>query len=134
MRFHIAVVDANLRAASEGRDEPIFLEGLAISVRDLAACIQSPGNGCGLPRCLLMPKERQCRRTLWRAYRGRTSDWKRIYARAKDIRETPESIEEDYIYNVQLIAKTQRTMKTIKLIGVVAVLALAALVYALIHR
>lgn len=52
VRFHIAVVDANLRAASEGRDDPIFLEGFAISVRDLGACIHSPGNGCGSPRCL----------------------------------------------------------------------------------
>jgi hypothetical protein len=60
-------------------------------------------------------------------------DWKRMYA-GKDTRTTVESIEEDYIYNVQLIAKTQRTMKRIKWIAVVAVLALAALVYALIHR
>ena len=52
VRFHIAVVDANLQAASEGRDDPIFLEGFAISVRDLATCIESPGNGCGSPRCL----------------------------------------------------------------------------------
>jgi hypothetical protein len=52
VRFHIAVVDVNLRAASEGRDDPIFLEGFAINVRDLAVCIHSPGNGCGSARCL----------------------------------------------------------------------------------
>jgi hypothetical protein len=32
VRFHIAVVDASLRAASEGHDDAIFREGLAVSV------------------------------------------------------------------------------------------------------
>jgi hypothetical protein len=35
VRFHIAVVDANLRAASEGHDDPIFREGLAMCVADM---------------------------------------------------------------------------------------------------
>jgi hypothetical protein len=35
VRFHIAVVDASLRAASEGHDDAIFRE--ALSVADLAA-------------------------------------------------------------------------------------------------
>jgi hypothetical protein len=52
VRFHIAVVDANLRAASEGHDDPIFREGLAISVADLAASASNPGRGCGSVRCL----------------------------------------------------------------------------------
>jgi hypothetical protein len=51
VRFHVAVVDANLRAASEGRDDPIFREGLAICVNDLAACVRNPGRGCGSARC-----------------------------------------------------------------------------------
>ena len=34
VRFHVAVVDANLRAASEGHDDPMFREGLAICVDD----------------------------------------------------------------------------------------------------
>ena len=46
VRFHVAVVDANLRA-SEGRDDPMFREGLAICVNDLAACVRNPGRGCG---------------------------------------------------------------------------------------
>ena len=40
MRFHIAVVDANLRAASEGHDDPIFREGVAMCIEDLAACVR----------------------------------------------------------------------------------------------
>lgn len=52
MRFHAAVVDANLRAASQGHDDPISREGLAICVDDLAACIRNPGFGCGSARCL----------------------------------------------------------------------------------
>lgn len=51
VRFHVAVVDANLRAASEGRDDPMFREGLAICVNDLAACVRNPGRGCGSARC-----------------------------------------------------------------------------------
>ena len=51
VRFHIAVVDANLRAASEGHDDPIFREGLALCVEDLAACVRNPGRGCGSLRC-----------------------------------------------------------------------------------
>jgi hypothetical protein len=52
VRFHIAVVDASLRAASEGHDDAIFREGLAVSVADLAAAIRNPGRGCGSARCL----------------------------------------------------------------------------------
>jgi hypothetical protein len=51
VRFHIAVVDANLRAASEGHDDPIFREGLAMCIEDLAACVRNPGRGCGSLRC-----------------------------------------------------------------------------------
>ena len=51
VRFHIAVVDANLRAASEGHDDPIFREGLAMCVEELAACVRNPGRGCGSRRC-----------------------------------------------------------------------------------
>lgn len=64
-------------------------------------------------------------------------DWKAMYAgkdKRIDTRTTVESIEEDYIYNAWLTAKTQRTMKKIKLIATLAALAVAALVYALIHR
>ena len=50
VRFHIAVVDASLRAASEGHDDAIFR--LALSVADLAAAIRNPGRGCGSARCL----------------------------------------------------------------------------------
>ena len=52
VRFHIAVVDAILLAASEGHDDVIFREGLALSVADLAAAIRNPGRGCGSARCL----------------------------------------------------------------------------------
>ena len=51
VRFHITVVDANLRAASEGHDDPIFREGLAMCVEELAACVRNPGRGCGSRRC-----------------------------------------------------------------------------------
>ncbi len=51
-----------------------------------------------------------------------------------DTRTTVESIEQDYIYNAWLTAKTQRTMKRIKWIAAFAVLAVVALVYALTHR
>src|SRR5260370_39186659 len=51
VRFHVAVVDANLRAASEGHDDPMFREGLAICVNDLAACVRNPGRGCGSAHC-----------------------------------------------------------------------------------
>ena len=51
VRFHAAVVDANLRAASEGHDDPIFREGLALCVEDLAECVRNPGRGCGSVRC-----------------------------------------------------------------------------------
>jgi hypothetical protein len=51
-----------------------------------------------------------------------------------DTRTTVESIEEDYIYNAQLVAKTQRTMKKVKIVAVLIVCAVAALVYALINR
>jgi hypothetical protein len=50
VRFHVAVVDASLRAASEGHDDAIFR--LALSVADLAAAIRNPGRGCGSARCL----------------------------------------------------------------------------------
>jgi hypothetical protein len=39
VRFHVAVIDAKLGAASEGHDGPIFREGLASHVDQLAACI-----------------------------------------------------------------------------------------------
>jgi hypothetical protein len=52
VRFHIAVVDANLRAASEGHDDPISREGLALCVKQLAASISNPGRGCGSVRCM----------------------------------------------------------------------------------
>ena len=52
VRFHIAVLDANLRAAAEGRDDPIFREGLAPCVKRLAASISNPGRGCGPVRCM----------------------------------------------------------------------------------
>jgi hypothetical protein len=52
VRFHIAIVDASLRAALEGHDDPIFREGLTLSVADLAAAIRNPGRGCGSARCL----------------------------------------------------------------------------------
>ena len=52
VRFHIAVVDANLRAASEGHDDPTFREGLALCVKQLAASISNPGRGCGSVRCM----------------------------------------------------------------------------------
>jgi hypothetical protein len=51
IRFHAAVVDANLRAASEGHDDPIFRQGLALCVNDLAESIRNPGQGCGSARC-----------------------------------------------------------------------------------
>ena len=54
VRFHTAVVDANLRAASEGHDNPIFREGLALCVEDLAACVRNPGRGCGSRRCFFV--------------------------------------------------------------------------------
>ena len=60
-------------------------------------------------------------------------DWKAMYA-GKETRTTVESIEQDYIYNAWLTAKTQRTMKRIKWIAAFAVLAVIALVYALTHR
>src|SRR3984885_4094629 len=53
-RFHAPVVDANLRAASEGHDNPIFREGLALCVEDLAACVRNPGRGCGSRRCFFV--------------------------------------------------------------------------------
>jgi hypothetical protein len=52
VRFHIAIVDASLCAALEGHDDPIFREGLTLSVADLAAAIRNPGRGCGSARCL----------------------------------------------------------------------------------
>ena len=57
-------------------------------------------------------------------------DWKEMYA-GNDTRVTAKSIADDYIYNAQLTAKTQRTLNKIKLIVVIAGLAVAALVYAL---
>ncbi len=60
-------------------------------------------------------------------------DWKAMYA-GKETRTTVESIEQDYIYNAWLTAKTQRTLKRIKWIAAFAVLAVIALVYALTHR
>jgi hypothetical protein len=64
-------------------------------------------------------------------------DWNAMYAGKDtriDTRTTVESIEEDYIYNAQLVAKTQRTMKKVKIVAVLIVCAVAALVYALINR
>jgi hypothetical protein len=52
VRFHVSIVDANLRAASEGHDDQAFREGFAVAVDDLAACICNPGQGCGSARCL----------------------------------------------------------------------------------
>ena len=52
VRFHIAAVDACLRAASEGRDDPMFPDGLALCVSDLLNSIRDPGRGCGFARCL----------------------------------------------------------------------------------
>src|SRR5271166_233721 len=63
-------------------------------------------------------------------------DWNDMYADKAtriDTRTTPESIEQDHIYNAQSVAKTQRTMRKIKLVAVLAVLVVAALVYALVH-
>jgi hypothetical protein len=61
VRFHIAVVDANLRAASEGHDDPIFREGLAMCVEELAACVRNPGRGCGSRRCFFCEATLQAR-------------------------------------------------------------------------
>jgi hypothetical protein len=36
VRFHIAVIDTNLRAASEGHEDSIFRAGPAVCVADLA--------------------------------------------------------------------------------------------------
>ena len=52
VRFHVAIVDANLRAASEGHDDPIFREGFALCVYHLAESLRNPGHGCGSVRCL----------------------------------------------------------------------------------
>jgi hypothetical protein len=52
IRFHVAVVDAKLRAALDGRGDPIFCERLRVSIDDLAASIRNPGTGCGSVRCL----------------------------------------------------------------------------------
>jgi hypothetical protein len=41
VRFHVAIVDANLRAASEGHDDPIFREGFALCVHHLAEFLWS---------------------------------------------------------------------------------------------
>ena len=41
VRFHVAIVDANLRAASEGHDDPIFREGFALCVHRLGCSSQS---------------------------------------------------------------------------------------------
>ena len=49
-RYWLSCVDANLRAASEGHDDPISREG--ISVNDLAASIRNPGRGRRSVRCL----------------------------------------------------------------------------------
>jgi hypothetical protein len=43
VRFHVAIVDANLRAASEGHDDPIFREGFALCVHHLAESLRNPG-------------------------------------------------------------------------------------------
>src|ERR1700738_1171485 len=59
VRFHVAVVDANLRAASEGRDDPMFREGLAICVNDLAVCVRNPGRGCGSARCFFLRSDNE---------------------------------------------------------------------------
>jgi hypothetical protein len=52
IRFHVAVVDAKLGAASEGQDDPMFREGFAVCVNQLATWINNPGRGCGSVRCL----------------------------------------------------------------------------------
>ena len=52
VRFHVALVDAKLRAALRGRGDPIFCERLRLSIADLAASIRNPGSGCGSVRCL----------------------------------------------------------------------------------
>jgi hypothetical protein len=57
-------------------------------------------------------------------------DWKDMYA-AKNTSVTAESIEEDYIYNDQLTAKTQRKLKVISRIVGLAILAILVVVYLL---
>ena len=52
VRFHVAIVDANLRAASEGHDDPIFRDGFALCVHHLVESLRNPGHGCGSVRCL----------------------------------------------------------------------------------
>jgi len=52
VRFHVALVDAKLRAVLRGRGDPIFCERLRVSIDDLAASIRNPGSGCGSVRCL----------------------------------------------------------------------------------
>lgn len=55
-------------------------------------------------------------------------DWNEMYAGKDDPRVTPQSIEEDYIYNAQSVAKTQLMLKRVKTIVVLAVLAVVALI------
>jgi hypothetical protein len=52
VRFHIAVVDAYLSAASQNRIDPMFFDGLALCVSDLLNSIRDPSRGCGSAHCL----------------------------------------------------------------------------------
>jgi hypothetical protein len=54
-------------------------------------------------------------------------------SKCADTRTTVDSIEEDYIYHVKSIARTQRSMKKVKLIAGLVVLAIA-LVYLLVSK
>jgi len=58
-------------------------------------------------------------------------DWNEMYAGKGDPRVTAQSIEEDYIYSAQSVAKTQLLLKRIKIIVTLAVLAVVALIFVL---
>lgn len=58
-------------------------------------------------------------------------DWSEMYAGKGDPRVTAQSIEEDYIYNAQSVAKTQLMLKKIKTIVALAVLVVVVLIFVL---
>lgn len=57
-------------------------------------------------------------------------DWRETYA-GKDTRTTVDIIEEDYVYNARMVAKTQRKFRMGKWIVAIVILVILALYYEL---
>ncbi len=58
-------------------------------------------------------------------------DYDAMYAGKRPREQTVNEIEEDYIYNAQLTAKTQRTLSKIKYLVLLVLVAIAVLAYVL---